>query len=142
MLIADTKKANPSRVDIVKHEVFQCAGMRNFHYTRVSGGGQGHPKLCTFLSQTGVDYIFEIIDCILLGVKLVPVEGDCDVVEGLIDEQADVQFKSDGGEIGNLIQGFKRLMGLSLHEVGIKWVRGSGTRGPGDEIILATGDEK
>ena len=113
MLIADTKKANPSRVDIVKREVFQCAGVRNFHYTRVSGGGQGHPKLCTFLSQTGVDYIFEIIDCILLGVKLVPVEGDCDVVEGLIDEQADVQFKSDGGEIGNLIQGFKRLMGLS-----------------------------
>ena len=69
-----------------------------------------------------MDYIFEIIDCVLLGVKLVPVEGDGDVVEGLMDEQADVQFKSDGGEIGNLIQRFKRLMGLPprifFHEYG------------------------
>ena len=59
------------------------------------------------------DHIFEIIDCIFLGFELVGVEGHGDVVEGLVYEQAGVQFESDGGEIGNLIQGFKRLMDVS-----------------------------
>ena len=59
-------------------------------------------------SQTGVNHIFEIIDRALLSVNLLPVRSHCDVVKGLIDQQADIQFKSDGGEVGYHVQGFER----------------------------------
>ena len=36
--------------------------------------------------QAGIDRIFEIVNRVLLGVDLLPVEGHCDVVKGLIDE--------------------------------------------------------
>ena len=129
---------NPSGVDIVKNEVLKCAGVRDFPYTRVAGRRQGHPECCTLLSQTGVDHIFEIIDRVLLGFKLEGVEGHGDITERLVNEEADVQFEPDGGKMGNLIQGLERLTDVSPCS-GIKLVKGSGTRSPGDEIIVDTG---
>ena len=65
---------------------------------------EGHPKCCALLSQTGVDHIFEIINRVLLGFELVGVEGHGDIVERLVNEQANVQFESDGGELEPGIQ--------------------------------------
>ena len=66
--------------------MYRCVGLPK-HESPVDGG---HPKCCALLSQTGVNHIFEIVNRVLLGFKLVGVQGHGDVVEGLVDEQADV----------------------------------------------------
>ena len=100
IFICDPHRANPAGIDVVEHEVFKCAGVWDLPNTGVSGRGERHPKCSALLSQTGVNHILEIVDGIFLGFKLEGVQGHGDIVEGLIDEQADVEFKPNGGEIG------------------------------------------
>ena len=45
----------------------------------------------------------------LFGFDLLRVKGHGDVVKWLIDKQTNVQFESDGGEVGDHVQGFKGL---------------------------------
>ena len=54
------------------------------------------------MSNAGIDHIFEVVNSIFLGLELGRVKGDSDIVERLIDQEADVQFKSDGGEMRDL----------------------------------------
>ena len=98
----DTKYTKPSRVDAVKNKILKCAGAWDFPNRGIAGRWKGHPKRGALLSNSGIDHIFEVVNSIFLGLELGRVESDSDIVERLIGQEADVQFKSDGGEMRDL----------------------------------------
>ena len=61
------------------------------------------------LAYAGKDHIFEIIYGVLFGVDLLLVKGHGDVIKRLIYKQTNVQLETDGGKVGNHVQGFKGL---------------------------------
>ena len=54
------------------------------------------------MAEAGKDHIFEIIDRVFLVLNLSCSQSHGDVVQRLVDQEANVKFKSNGKQVGDL----------------------------------------
>lgn len=61
------------------------------------------------MTDAGEDRILEVINrVVLVLINLSCRQGDSNVVQWLMDQEADVEFETDSQEIGNMSKGVKR----------------------------------